>query len=144
MLLLDIFCDWFEGSWSNRNQAYSNPKAAAYVIAKHTRTYENQFHCEYYYHKNKKPYREMYLDLHWHDSDIVLRNGPATMTFQVVHGSFICDTSHVIADKKYNFRAALTQSKYLLNDQCYDNKGSLIRGLPDKEWYEFSKSIPSS
>ena len=138
-MLMDLFCEWFEGYFNNQEQAYNRPREAAYVTARHRRTYSNQFHCTYYRSKCKTPYREVFFDIINNDGEVILRSPSASLHFKVVHGSFVCQAEHTLNGKRYSFQATLTEHGYFLNDQCYSTTGELERGLEDGSFYEFKR-----
>ena len=138
MITLDIFCDWFTGSWNNRSQAYSNPRGQAYVLARHDRISETEFQCVYHYHREKTPYRDFTLSIHAIDNDIILRDRHIKLVYSLYGGAYTCRFDETFDGKRYVFDAVLGDGFYRLNDQCFE-KGKLIRGLPTGEFYDFRK-----
>ena len=141
-MLMELFCDWFCGSFNNRMQTFTHPKEARYVMARHDQIFENQIECSYYYHRNKTPYRQMLFDVKYQNGSVHLTDSTGKeLVFKHRASSFIAETEHRIDNKIYVFSAVLTDGLYRVNDQCYDLDGDLVRGLPDKSWFEFKKTM---
>lgn len=142
-MLMELFCDWFVGSFNNRSQAYGDPRSARYVIVQHEKTGVNEFYCAYTYHRSKTPYRELLLRASYENGDIHLTdlNSRATMVFKHEGSTFNCSVEHRKDDKLYIYEAILGEGYYYVNDQCYDKDGNLVRGLPNENWFEFKKIV---
>ena len=138
MITLDIFYDWFTGRWNNVNQAHSNPKGQAYVLARHERVSDREFQCVYNYHRDKTPYRDFTLTVDALDNDIILKDKQIKLVYSLYGGAYTCDFDQVLNKKRYVFQAVLGDGFYRLNDQCFED-GRLIRGLPTGEYYDFRK-----
>jgi len=141
-MLIDLFSEWFAGRFNNRRQTFADPRSAAYVIAHHERTFENQFRCSYYHHRAKSPYRVMLFDMNYHHGAIHLTDHKGSkLVFSNEGSSFIANSNKRINNKVYVYRAVLTKDLYRVNDQCYALSGELVRGLPEESWFEFNKAL---
>lgn len=139
-MMFETFCDWYEGSWNNREQTYTNPREAAYVLASHKRVSENQFHCTYYHHRSKTPYRDLLLNVEHRDNVVLLKNSMTTLPFKLEGGTYVCKTQVKRNGSLYVFEAYLRDKYYGLNDQCFDSEGRMIRGLEDGSLFRFRKT----
>jgi len=140
-MLMDLFCEWFVGSFNNRQQTYDDPRSARYVMARHERTAENELYCSYYYNRSKFPYREMQFKMNYLDGDIHLTDLSGKKLIFVKDGSsFISNTEYRHNDKLYVFEAVLGKNRYRVNDRCY-SEGELVRGLDSESWFEFKKVV---
>lgn len=142
-MVFDIFCDWFQGHWNNRTQAYNNPRGQAYVVAVHNRIAHDQFKCIYTRHRERMPYRDIELDVKNNNGEIVLSSVGkvrSELRFNLEGGTFVCNSKNIIDGKTYITQGYLNKEHYHMNDQCFDEKGKLIRGLENGEFYEFLKT----
>ena len=140
-MLMELFCDWFEGQFNNRLQTLNNPREAQRIIARHERTSTHEFYCRYSLHNSKFPYRELLFNLKYGNGEVVLTdhiNG-SSLNFKHVGSRFVCHTERRIDDKLYIYHGILSEGFYRVNDQCYDSKNSLVRGLPDETFFELKK-----
>lgn len=139
-MLMDLFFDWFCGSFNNRMQTFEYPKESRYVLARHERLYENLIECSYYYHRNKTPYRKVLFNVNYENGSVYLTDDTGKQViFNHNASSFVSQTEHRVNNKVYVYNAVLTDGLYRVNDQCYDASGDIVRGLPDKSWFEFVK-----
>ena len=140
-MLMELFCDWFEGSFHNREQTYADPRSARYVMARHERSAENEFYCSYYYNRAKFPYREMLFKINSLDGDVHLTDSHGKKLIFVKDGSsFIANVDYRHNGKLYVFDAVLGKNRYRVNDRCYDGE-DLVRGLESESWFEFKKVV---
>jgi len=136
-----LFCDWFEGKWSNRNQAYRCPRSAAYVHVEHRRLSENEFHCTYRYEKKKQPYRSFKVKIHHEDGHIVVKNPEMDIVFRLENGCFVASTDQKLSEDIFcTNKAYLGSNHYHVMDKGIDIKtGRLIWGLEDDAYFEFER-----
>ena len=107
-MLMELFCEWFTGSFNNRDQVYADPRSARYVMARHERTAENEFYCSYYYQRAKFPYREMEFKMNYLDGDIHLVDHTGKkLVFSKDGSCFISSTQHRHNGKLYIFDCCL-------------------------------------
>ena len=138
--MLGLFCDWFEGKWSNEAQILSNPRAAAFVHVVHERTGMNSFHCTYTYHKQRRPYREYDCSVFHNDGEIIVKSGAAELGFMLESGCF----RHRSTERGINYIERdiyLGQSHYHVMDKCVDPEGNLIWGLEGNEFFWFDRAL---
>ena len=60
---LDLFCQWFEGTFDNWTQAASNPTKWAHIIVTHEKVDERKFLTKSRYNYTDKPYREQEVEV---------------------------------------------------------------------------------
>lgn len=142
-MLMELFCDWFEGQFNNRKQTLNKPREAQYVIARHERTAPCEFYCSYSYQKSRFPYRELDFLVQYSDGEVFLtdRITRAHLKFKHEGSTFTCYTEHRTEEKLYIYQAVLGENFYEVNDRCYDKSGTLIRGLPEDTFFEFKKVV---
>ena len=73
--MIDKFEQWFEGTFNNKIQAFTNPSKYAYIVVKHVKVANGLFYGEQaYFNKLKTPYRQFCLQLEENDNTIIVRN----------------------------------------------------------------------
>ena len=138
--MFEIFCDWFEGKWTNNMQVMHNPRAAAYVHVLHERTSNNTFHCSYKYNKARFPYREYDCSIWHNDGEIIVKSGAAELGFMLESGCF----RHRSTERGINYIERdiyLGQNHYHVMDKCVDPEGNLIWGLEGNEFFWFDRAL---
>ena len=69
--MIDQFCDWFEGTFNNKIQAFTYPSRYAYIVVQHRKVSDGWFYGEQaYFNKLKKPYRQFLLNIKEEDGKI--------------------------------------------------------------------------
>ena len=142
-MLMELFCDWFEGQFNNRKQTYNNPREAQFVTARHERVSKYEFYCSYSYQKSRFPYRELDFAVQYHDGEIFLTDKitRSHLVFKHEGSTFTSYTEHRTDDRLYIYQAILGENFYEVNDRCYDSNGNLLRGLPDNSFFQFKKIV---
>ena len=74
---LDLFCQWFEGTFDNWAQASSNPTKWAHIIVTHEKVDERKFLTKSRYNYTDKPYREQEVEIISPSHDLVIVQNPA-------------------------------------------------------------------
>ena len=148
---METFYDWFEGEWNNRQQAYSNPRSAAFVHATHKRVSYNQFRCTYRYERQKMPYRDMLVTVEHRDGTIVVINPTMDIEFNLESGCYVAGAKKTIAGIEYICSAYLGPDHYFVVDRAINlETGAILWGLDEGDCFEFlrveqeSTSLPSS
>ena len=73
--MIDKFEQWFEGTFNNKIQAFTNPSKYAYIVVKHKKISDHLFYGEQaYFNKTKTPYRQFLLKIEENDGKIIVRN----------------------------------------------------------------------
>lgn len=142
--MIDIFCEWFEGAWSNEKQAYSNPRSAALVDVIHRRGENYEFQCSYKYrHRNpKKPYREYNAQILNDDGRLIVKNSGHDLIFRLQTGAFVSKSSSVRENILYTWEAYLGPTHYYVMDRALDlSNKKLLRGLEGEEFFEFDRFV---
>lgn len=141
-MLMELFSDWFEGRFNNRQQALNNPREAQSIIARHERTDQYQFYCSYSIMGSKFPYRELEFDMKYGEGVVFLTDhiSGASLNFKHKGSTFLCHSEHRVKDKLYIYTGVLGEGFYKVNDQCYDSSKSLVRGLPNESFFDLKKT----
>ena len=140
-MLMELFCDWFEGQFNNRLQTLNNPREAERITARHERTSTYEFYCSYSIHNSKFPYREVLFTTNYFEGEVFLTDNVTgtSLNFKHIGSRFVCHTERRLNNKLYIYHGILGEGFYKVNDQCYDSKHSLVRGLPDETFFELKK-----
>ena len=73
--MIDKFEQWFEGTFDNKIQAFTNPSKYAYIVLQHVKVADGLFYGEQaYFNKRNTPYRQFCLKLEEKDNTIIVRN----------------------------------------------------------------------
>jgi len=138
--MTELFCNWFDGKWSNRNQAFRNPRAAAYVHVEHQRLNDTEFHCTYRYEKKKQPYRSFNVTVHHDDGHIIVKNPEMDLVFRLESGCFVTSTHTKLGGITYINEAYLGSTHYHVMDRGINNQtGALMWGLEEGMFFEFER-----
>ena len=75
--MIDLFCDWFEGTWENKVQAFSQPSKFAMVRLIHTKVpgTDYMYYGEQAYNFSlSRPYRQFIVEAFEENGRIILKN----------------------------------------------------------------------
>lgn len=141
-MLMELFCEWFEGQFNNRQQALNNPREAQNIIARHERTSNFEFYCSYSVMNSKFPYRELLFNMRYGEGVVYLTDNisGASLNFKHKGSTFVCHSEHRTKDKLYIYDGVLGEGFYKVNDQCYDSDKTLLRGLPNDTFFDLKKA----
>jgi len=126
---LDLFCQWFEGTFDNWHQASSNPTKWAHIIVTHEKVDDRKFLTKSRYNYTDKPYREMEVEvtqplvLNDNVGILIVKNPACDMIFSFVpddmafYGASMPDCTY--KGKKLESQAKLFATEYHSWDKGY-------------------------
>ena len=143
-MMLEVFLDWFTGSWNNREQAQSNPTLCNFIQVQHLPLSDNFVRCLYTYNKEKVPYRDVIVEVLQKDHLIYVKNPIMDLHFRLQNGVFVTHESHPIhnngRDELLVTKAVLGKDHYFVNDSGYDpNTGKHLWGLSEDNYFFFKR-----
>lgn len=71
--MIDKFCSWIEGTFTNKSQAYSYPTFFSYVRVIHKKIDDNLFYGEQQNLWKDRPYRQFVMEILEHNNSIITR-----------------------------------------------------------------------
>ena len=72
--MIDIFCEYFEGTFENKMQAMSYPIKFAMIELIHEKLDDNKFRCIQRYYVDKQEYRRAVIEVIAQDTTILVKN----------------------------------------------------------------------
>tara|TARA_B100000902_G_scaffold98533_1_gene100969 strand:+ start:263 stop:742 length:480 start_codon:yes stop_codon:yes gene_type:complete len=126
---LDLFCQWFEGTFDNWTQASSNPTKWAHIIVEHKKLEGRKFYTSSRYSYMDKPYREQEVEvtqphvLGDNVGIIIVKNPACDMIFSFVKDAMffdgISEPDCTYKDKPLQSQAKLYADAYHTWDKGY-------------------------
>ncbi len=126
---LDLFCQWFEGTFDNWTQAASNPTKWAHIIVTHEKVDERKFLTKSRYNYTDKPYREQEVEvtepliLNDNTGILIVKNPACDMIFSFMKDGFYFEGASeddcTYKGKKLISRAKLYADAYHTWDKGY-------------------------
>jgi CpeT protein len=72
--MIDQFCEYFEGTFHNKHQAFSHPTKFAMIELLHIPYGKHKFRCTQRYYADKREYRNTIISVYEQDSKILVKN----------------------------------------------------------------------
>ncbi len=72
--MIDQFCEYFEGVFNNKMQAFSHPTKFAMIELAHTKICENKFKVIQRYYVDKREYRNAVIEVISQDNSLLIKN----------------------------------------------------------------------
>jgi CpeT protein len=72
--MIDQFCEYFEGIFNNKQQAFSHPTKFAMIELLHIAYSKYKFRCTQRYYSDKREYRNTIISVYEQDSQILVKN----------------------------------------------------------------------
>ena len=74
-MIVEKFCEWFEGEWNNQRQAFENPTRFAMIEVIHEKIGESSFSIKQQYMIDQVPYRQSVIEVVQLDElNLILKN----------------------------------------------------------------------
>ena len=135
--MIDIFCDYFEGTFDNRMQAMSYPTKFAMIELVHEKLDNNRFRCTQRYYIDKIAYRKSIIEVIEQESNLLVKNykeenqltylDGCDIIFEKIsdefHGKNLCKNCFVTWSEKQTYlqtQSILGNNYYHVIDKGYD------------------------